>query len=152
MYLKRIFKVKNRHLSRARLLRMKDLRRVALITMGACWCSRPLFCGLSSTGSREVLARHTGTPNLRCPRNGRRMECAALLLFHSWPLALACWEGWQKDDSPSPDTGQHGLPAFCAGMFAQCRRVGWVGRFLADFSCLEFPRQCAAWRHFPAPV
>ena len=50
------------------------------------------------------------------------------VLRHSafFPMATgaARWEGRQEDDSPSPDTGQHGLPAFCAGMFAQCRRVG----------------------------
>lgn len=45
----------------------------------------------------------------------------------------ARWEGRQEDDSPSPDTGQHGLPAFCAGMFAQCRRVGWRGRIQVCF-------------------
>jgi hypothetical protein len=55
--------------------------------------------------------------------------------FRLFPMATgaARWEGRQEDDSPSPDTGQHGLPAFCAGMFAQCRRVGWRGRIQVCF-------------------
>ena len=100
--------------------------------MLSCWCSMLLFCGLSSTGSREVLVRNTGAPCLRCPRNGRRMECFCIPPFPSKPLAHARWEGWQRDYSPSPDTGQRR----CACIL--CRHVcSWPAGRLAWASFLS---------------
>ena len=131
---------------------MEDEVRIYFITIRGCWCSKWLLCCFSSTGSREVSARFdwcTG-PALPPQRSANGMHQHSSF---SPIVTGACALGRLEEDiSPSPDTGQHGLPALCAGMFAQGRRVGWLERFLADFSCSESPRPRTAWRPLPALV
>ena len=132
---------------------MKDEHGLNFITMRGCWCSMRLLCRLSSTGSREVFARFDWCAGPALPPQRSANGVPLHSSFSLIATGASRWEGWQEDDSPSPDTGQLGCVCYLWTCVAQCRRVGWRERFLADFSCPETLRpRSSAWRHLPALV